>query len=190
LALLFVEIDHALEGEANETSIVDGHERGNVRRRHLRENKSNRSTKYSWAEGQRRLAREVSDAARARDDPGAEAKSQDVRLLNKYLMASTAEQEAFHEMGVRRLSSEEVQMPSGRILTDSNTIDVMVLYTEASMIKSKKAGEKLMTTKQMETHITNEYAGVNDVFTDSGISASIRVVHMAKVRKPVCSFNT
>jgi len=106
------------------------------------------------------------------------------------LMASTAEQEAFHEMGVRRLSSEEVQMPSGRILTDSNTIDVMVLYTEASMIKSKKAGEKLMTTKQMETHITNEYAGVNDVFTDSGISASIRVVHMAKVRKPVCSFNT
>lgn len=167
---------------------MDGNERGNVRRRHLRENNSN-SAKDSRAEGQRRLAREVSDAARTRD-PDAEEKSQDVRLLNKYLMASTAEKEAFHERGVRRLSSEEVQMPSGRVLVDSKTIDVMVLYTEASMIHSKEADGTLMTTAQMESTISLSYAGVNDAFEDSGIEASINVVHTAKVSKPVSNHFT
>ncbi len=185
LTLLCYEIDHALEGEAIETSIVDGHERGNVRRRHLRETNSN-SPKDSRAEGQRRLAKEVSDDAHARD-PDAEDKSQDVRLLNKYLMASTAEKETFHERGIRRLSSEEVQMPSGRILADSTTIDVMVLYTEASMINSEEAGGTLMTTAQMESTISLSYAGVNDAFTDSGITASINVVHTAKVSKRLFS---
>ena len=179
---------------------MDGHEDGSVRRRNLRETNSTsknsrreyaagtttaipRTRSSKRAEGRRRLAREVSEGARVRD-PDAEDKNEDVRLLNKYLVADLAEQEVFHERGIRRLSSDEVQMPSGRVLATSTTIDVMVVYTEASMIHSNQARGTLMTTSQMDATIGLSYAGVNDAFKDSGIEASINIVHTAKVSNP------
>ncbi|CAM9964766.1 unnamed protein product, partial [Ectocarpus sp. 12 AP-2014] len=138
-----------------------------------------RSRKTSEVQ-RRRLAMEVSEgmeAKRARD-PDIDAKDEDVRLLNEYLVASAPEQEVFHERGVRRLSSAEVQMPSGRVLTATTEIDVMVLYTPAAMISSGTAGT-LLTNQQMETEIITAYATANDALADSGISAAINVVHQA-----------
>lgn len=148
------------------------------------------------AEGQRRLEREVSEgmeAARVRD-PDADAKDEDVRLLSKYLVASPPEQEEFHTRGVRRLSSEQMQMPSGRVLASSTTIDVMVLYTKSSMVSSG-TDDSLMTADQMETEITAAFATANDALADSGISASLNLVHMeqasiAAFADSVCAGNT
>ncbi|CAM9661323.1 unnamed protein product [Scytosiphon promiscuus] len=143
--------------------------------------RGNRRPRRRTTEVHRRLAREVSEgieAARARD-PDVDAKDEDVRLLSEYLEASQPEQEAFHGRGVRRLSSAEVQMPSGRILTASMNIDVMVLYTAASLVKSS-ANSALMTEQQMETEIITAYAEANDALADSGISATVNIVHIAR----------
>lgn len=43
-------------------------------------------------------------------------------FLQEYQSSAPHEKEAFHESGLRRLSDEEVSMPSGRILQDSNTV--------------------------------------------------------------------
>ncbi|CAM9605666.1 unnamed protein product, partial [Ectocarpus fasciculatus] len=140
-------------------------------------------------EQRRRLAMEVSEgmeAKRARD-PDIDAKDEDVRLLNEYLVASAPEQEVFHERGVRRLSSAEVQMPSGRVLTATTEIDVMVLYTAAAMISSGTAGT-LLTNQQMETEIITAYATANDALADSGISATLNVVHIAQARLLLVDF--
>lgn len=233
--LIYVEVDHAAEAEALETSVVDGEEQGvedeqqpargvtnpstrnlpsgdedldrdqgtsgNNQHRHLRK-KFDSNSKISrrrdsegaaspttrsrrMAEGHRRLAREVSEgmeAARIRD-PDLDAKDEDVRLLSKYLVAGPPEREVFHERGVRRLSSEEMQMPSGRILTSSTTIDVMVLYTTA-------ANKMLLSPDQMKAKITSDYATANDALADSGIAATLKVVHTEEASRPclVCSF--
>lgn len=47
--------------------------------------------------------------------------------IQEYLVASPPEQEAFHGRGVRRLSSAEVQMPSGRILAASTDVSARLL---------------------------------------------------------------
>lgn len=153
----------------------------NSRRRHSEGTPGPSARSRRMAEEHRRLEREVSEgmeAARIRD-PDVDAKDEDLRLLGKYMAASPPEQDAFHERGVRRLSSEKMQMPSGRILTSSVTIDVMVLYTSASMVSSGTG--TLMTETQMETDIIAAFAGANDAFVDSGIDAVLNVVHMEKV---------
>lgn len=57
----------------------------------------------------------------------------------------------------------------------------MVLYTQAAMISSGTAGT-LLTNQQMETEIITAYATANDALADSGISATINVVHVAEAR--------
>ena len=163
----------------------DGHGHGNGNgngkkdSRRRRRSRSRRAAPIADAEGHRRLEREVSEgmeAARTRD-PDLDAKDEDLRLLGEYLAAAgPPEQEAFHERGVRRLSSEETQMPSGRVLTSSTTVDVMVLYTKAAMVKS--GTETLLTEDQMETEINTHYANANDALADSGIDAILNVVHV------------
>lgn len=59
-------------------------------------------------------------------------------------------------------------------------IDVMVLYTEASLVKSATAGSALTTEQQMVTEILTSYAEANDALADSGISATVNVVHIAQ----------
>ncbi|CAM9303356.1 unnamed protein product, partial [Hapterophycus canaliculatus] len=167
--------DSGDSGDGSDSSSGSYHVQASTSRRGTRRSRS-RTT-----EVHRRLAREVSkgmEAARARD-PDVDAKDEDVRLLSEYLQASQPEQEAFHGRGVRRLSSAEVQMPSGRILAASTDIDVMVLYTDASLVTSS-GNAVLMTEEQMETEITTYYAEANDALADSGISATVNVVHMAK----------
>lgn len=43
-------------------------------------------------------------------------------VVQEYLLASPHEQETFHNKGLRRLNSEEVVMPSGRVLATTNTV--------------------------------------------------------------------
>eukprot|EP00752_Nemacystus_decipiens_P011073 g9837.t1 len=134
-------------------------------------------------EGQRRLEREVSEgmeAARLRN-PDVDAKDQDLRLLSEYLAASPPEREEFHERGVRRLTSEETEMPSGRVLTSSTTIDVMVLYTRAAMVSS--GTDTLLTEAQMETEIITHFATANDALADSGIDAVLNLVHVQQASR-------
>lgn len=154
----------------------------NSRHRRYREGSTSpaarRSRRRAAAEGHRRLEREVSEgmeAARIRD-PDVDAKDEDLRLLGEYLAAGPPEQEAFHERGVRRLSSEETQMPSGRVLASSTTIDVMVLYTADAMVSSGKG--TLLTDDRMETEIDAHFATANDALADSGIDAIINLVHV------------
>lgn len=54
----------------------------------------------------------------------------------------------------------------------------MVLYTDASMVRS--SGKTLKTEQQMETEIITAYAEANDALADSGISATVNVVHTAR----------
>ena len=43
-------------------------------------------------------------------------------LVQEYLAAPDHEKKAFHERGLRHVGAEDVQMPSGRILTASTTV--------------------------------------------------------------------
>lgn len=144
--------------------------------------------KKTAEEHRRRLEREVSEgmeAARIRD-PDVDAKDEDVRLLSEYLAASPSEQEEFHERGVRRLGSEETQMPSGRVLTSSTTMDVMVVYTSSAMVSL--GTETLMSEDLMETVIINAFATANDALADSGIDAVLNLVHMEQASRPCFGF--
>ena len=40
----------------------------------------------------------------------------------EYLVAGPEDKEVFHDQGIRRLNNEQVAMPSGRILADSNRV--------------------------------------------------------------------
>eukprot|EP00904_Undaria_pinnatifida_P009471 jgi/Undpi1/5654/HiC_scaffold_2.g00928.m1 len=135
------------------------------------------------SDAHRRLAQEVSEGIEAAydRDPDIRAKSEDVRLLNEYLAAPDHEKKAFHERGLRHVGAEDVQMPSGRILTASTTIDVLVLYTKASLAASNSGEGALMSADQMETSIITAYEWANQALADSGIDATLNVVHMAQI---------
>lgn len=157
----------------------DSNNSENPRRRYNSDGTTSPTTRRTRvAEEHRRLEREVSEGMATAHirNPDVDAKDEDVRLLGHYLAASPPEREAFHERGVRRLSSGETLMPSGRVLTSSTTIDVMVLYTGAAMVASGTG--TLMTEDQMETDIAAAFATANDALVDSGIEATLNVVHM------------
>ncbi|CAM9749076.1 unnamed protein product, partial [Laminaria digitata] len=98
----------------------------------------------------------------------------------EYLAAPEHEKKAFHERGLRHLGAEDVQMPSGRVLTASTTIDVLVVYTKASMVASSADEPALITADQMETNIITSYEWANQALADSGVDATLNVVHMAQ----------
>eukprot|EP00904_Undaria_pinnatifida_P002945 jgi/Undpi1/12651/HiC_scaffold_6.g02319.m1 len=117
----------------------------------------------------RSLAMEVEEgvAVSRSSDPDLLAQDDDLRLLHRYLHAGPNDVEEIHGQGLRRISSEEVAMPSGRILQSSTTIDVMVLYTTKSKSGTDDLDGPTRSNDQMETDIITAYEGANNALKDS-----------------------
>ena len=121
----------------------------------------------------RALAQEaqVTVARNRMRDPEIDSKDSDVALLKAYRAGG-----ALGGSGIRRLSENEVEMPSGRVLEDLPVVDMLVLYTPEA-----KFAEAERTSSQMETEIIAAYQHANDGLVASGVGFTIRVVRVEQV---------